>query len=127
MRKWEKNRTKTIEGIDEFIKCEDISVIYREEMYRAFLDYSKSKRDKKIIMQEALISYLSDLSIRDKKFRRELSMIYNKSRKDFVENITNKHLIYNLIEEKTIEALDIIITEKEHIYNVIDDKRQLFG
>lgn len=126
------HKSYTIKHLDMFLNSDIIMELYIDTMFEMFDDYSSKRRISKIVEQESRLSFLSDLNNRGKRYKRELIAGYNNQRKDFKLLIstadgTQLHMkLYNLLETIIKYALSFIISEKDNVFNVIDEKQILF-
>lgn len=125
---WNKTKIVKIDDIDKFIQNSNLNTIYNKIQFEAYSEYS-SKIKNKIVGLEASSSYLSDLGIRGRRFRRELNNLYNKNRSTIVIGSTRKDAIEleNEIAQMMEISLAASISERDNIYNTIDEKRILFS
>lgn len=111
-------------GMNSILGIEKMQTIFNNEMFNAFNTYiEKSNTLDNIVKQESLISYLSDVNIRGKRFIREFNNLYNKYNGEDRSKIDTRNDIEKIIEQ----SLEMSISEKNNIFNTIDEKRYLFS
>lgn len=96
--------------------------MFNDVMFDAFNSYIGTGKGG-IVRQEALVSYVSDINIRGRRFIREFNNVYNKFESDNKSSVQ----LQNEIESIIGSALDMCISEKDNIFNTIDEKRSLFN
>ena len=123
MKYFKDQKISSADDLSNYIKDEKLIMMFNNEMFTAFSDYANQNDVKNIVKQEALVSYLSDVTIRNKRFKRELVSLYNKNRKSLSYG---SHILYNEVEKFIEDALYNTITEMDNIFNTLDEKRVLF-
>jgi hypothetical protein len=113
-------------NLDNYIM--DSYNVFSDVMMNELEEYSKQKNVNKFIYNESLLSFLSDINIRGKKFQKELIHLYNYKRDELLKLLdgTNKdiELLKNNLMEMAMQC--IFMSEKDNIFNVIDNKKILF-
>ena len=96
--------------------------IFGDVMFEAFNEYIGGGSGG-IVKQEALVSYVSDINIKGRRFIREFNNVYNKF------DPTDKTAVQRQNETEFMVgfALDMSINEKDNIFNTVDEKKALFN
>ena len=115
-------KVKNREQLDTILNSDDIIKIYNDQMFKAFQDHKSKHKLPVIVYRESITSYLSDINIRNRRFKRELNNLYSKS--DITFDNKETHLLE--LEKILDEVLALSISEKDNIFNTIDEKRILF-
>ncbi len=117
-------KTMNMGQLDAFITSDDIIHIYEDNMLNVFNDHV-TKNKQLIIRQESQLSFLGDLNTRSRRYKKELAAEYGKHRKSFIP--LQPHEKYGKLETIIKNTLAFIITEKDNIFNIIDEKETLLS
>lgn len=122
---YERKKIKTCEAIDEFILSDDMRDAYTSVLFESIIEHISKSTSSKIVAQESLLSTISDIEFRYKKYQQALSAGYSKERKKMLELKSGTQIQDALVAIIT-GAIKYSISEKDNVFKILEEKRFLF-